>query len=122
MYEEKGFGHRLKSVRIEKGLTQTKFAEMLGTSKQVVSRYENNQRCPKITTAAEFAKRLDVPLSQLAYGDILPGSMIAEEGGKGYAVREANNMLLEETGGLSKEELGRAIAFIREMKSSRAET
>ena len=69
MVDNKSFGHTLKKIRAEKGLTQAAFAEMIGTSKQVISRYENNQRCPKITIAAEFAKKLGVPLERLVYGD-----------------------------------------------------
>jgi len=72
MDDERKFGDALKRIRIERGLTQDKFAEILGTSKQVISRYENNQRCPKVTTAAEFARRLNVQLAPLVYGEILP--------------------------------------------------
>ena len=36
----------------------------LGTSKQVISRYETSQRVPKITTVSEYAQKLDIPLEQ----------------------------------------------------------
>ena len=122
MEEVKRFGYILRKIRIERGLTQTKFAEMLGTSKQVVSRYENNQRCPKVTTAAEFAKRLGVPLAHLVYGDIPYKHPVAENLEKAYSGNEANRLLHEEADGLSKEEMCLAIAFIREIKDSRVNT
>ena len=69
MSEGKRFGEELKRIRTERGLTQDQFAEILGTSKQVISRYENNQRTPKVTTAAGFAKRLGVSLEEMVYGE-----------------------------------------------------
>lgn len=38
---------------------------MLGTTKQVISRYETNQRTPKITVAVEYSKKLNIPLDYL---------------------------------------------------------
>lgn len=61
----KTFGEKLKELRIEKGMSQEELAIYLGTSKQVVSRYETNQRTPKITTAIEYANKLNVPLLYL---------------------------------------------------------
>jgi repressor LexA len=65
------FSERLRAIRRARGLSQDEMAQLLGTSKQVLSRYETNQRTPKITTAAQFAERLNVPLSELigAVGD-----------------------------------------------------
>lgn len=56
------FGDRLRQIRKEQGLSQEELAKMLGTSKQVLSRYETNQRAPKISIAAEYAKKLNVSL------------------------------------------------------------
>ncbi|WP_083122337.1 helix-turn-helix domain-containing protein [Megasphaera sp. DISK 18] len=43
-------------------MSQEELATFLGTSKQVISRYETNQRIPKITTVQEYAMKLKVPL------------------------------------------------------------
>lgn len=40
-------------------------AKILGTTKQVISRYEKGQRTPKITVAREYAERLNIPLPYL---------------------------------------------------------
>jgi len=63
------FGERLKQIRIEKGMSQDSLAAMLGTSKQVISRYETGQRTPKINIANEYAKKLGVPLDYLLGDD-----------------------------------------------------
>ncbi len=59
------FGDKLKTYRTNKDMSQDELAKLLGTSKQVLSRYENNQRTPKITVAQEYAEKLGLPLSYL---------------------------------------------------------
>lgn len=54
------FGDKLKSLRIKRGLTQEELAEILGTSKQVISRYENNLRSPKVDVVQDYAEKLNV--------------------------------------------------------------
>lgn len=60
------FGKKLRALRMARGMSQEEMAAFLGTSKQVISRYENNLRSPKISVAAEYARRLGVPLSALS--------------------------------------------------------
>ena len=52
------FGENLRKIRNEKNMSQEDFATLLGTSKQVISRYETNQRSPKVSTVAEYAEKL----------------------------------------------------------------
>ena len=59
------FGDRIKRIRTERKMSQEEFANLLGTSKQVISRYETNQRTPKITVANKYAKMLGVSLNWL---------------------------------------------------------
>lgn len=59
------FGERLRSIRKEKDMSQDEFAELLGTSKQVLSRYETGQRIPKITQVQQYASKLDVSADYL---------------------------------------------------------
>ncbi len=44
-----GFGERLRQIRKELGESQDEFAARIGTSKQVLSRYEIGQRVSKIS-------------------------------------------------------------------------
>ena len=59
------FGEALRKIRNEKSMTQDELAILLGTSKQVISRYENGQRSPKVSVVAEFAERLGVSIGYL---------------------------------------------------------
>lgn len=56
---------RLSTTRKRRGLSQTQLAEMIGTTPQNLSRYENGIREPKATTLAAIAKALDVSSSYL---------------------------------------------------------
>ena len=59
------FGEKLKEIRLERNMTQDELAAILGTSKQVVSRYENNQRSPKVDVVQSYAMALNVPIEYL---------------------------------------------------------
>lgn len=59
------FSKRLKQIREARKMSQDEFANLLGTSKQVISRYETAQRTPKITTVYEYAQKLGVSLEEL---------------------------------------------------------
>ena len=59
------FGARLRQIRKELGETQDEFAARIGTSKQVLSRYESGQRIPKISLAEKYSKALGVSVDYL---------------------------------------------------------
>ena len=59
------FGDTLKRIRMDRGLSQDKLAALLGTTKQVISRYETNQRVPQLTVVEAFARKLNVPITML---------------------------------------------------------
>ena len=59
------FCEKLKLLREERDMSLAEFANLLGTSKQVLSRYERGENTPKITTVAHYAKVLDVSLAYL---------------------------------------------------------
>lgn len=50
----KDLGEKIKSLRLERGLTQTTLARELGVSKGIISIWENNINEPKAT----YIKRL----------------------------------------------------------------
>ena len=62
------FGESLKQIRLERNLSQDDLALLLGTSKQVISRYETGQRSPKVSVVAEYAEKLGVTINRLATG------------------------------------------------------
>lgn len=59
------FSDVLREFRLKRGWSQEDLANKLGTSKQVISRYELGQRNPKVATLQEWAKKLDVPEERL---------------------------------------------------------
>ena len=72
----KSFGEILKDIRLSKDMSQEEFAKLLNTSKQVISRYENGQRTPKITVVQEFADILGVPIGDLTPTPSMPENII----------------------------------------------
>lgn len=60
------FGDILKALRLERGLSQDEFAALLGTTKQVISRYETKKRIPRVSVVQEYARLLGLPLSALS--------------------------------------------------------
>ena len=111
------FGDRLKQIRIGKGLSQEDFAKRLGTTKQVISRYETSQRIPKVTVAQDYADKLKIPASYFFDEGHYKVDRVAEAPGMPYT---ANNtlmkQLLEAAKDLSKEELKSLISLIKTMK------
>ena len=59
------FGKRLRQIRKERNLTQDEFAKMLGTSKQILSRYEREERSPRIDLVRKYAEKLKVSVDYL---------------------------------------------------------
>lgn len=59
------FGKRLRQIRKERGMTQGEFAELLGTSKQILSRYEREDRSPRIEVVRKYAEALKVSADYL---------------------------------------------------------
>ena len=64
------FSETIRRIRFEKHMTQEEFAELLGTTKQNISRYESGAVSPKITTAQIIADKLGISLSELNGGQV----------------------------------------------------
>lgn len=58
-------GEQLKSLRIKKGMTQEQLAKKLNTTKAAISRYEKDQRQPKLELLTEMAMILDANADDL---------------------------------------------------------
>lgn len=59
------FGERLRQIRKEHNLSQEALAQLLGTTKQMLCRYELNQRSPRIEQVHKYAEKLHVPVDYL---------------------------------------------------------
>ncbi len=65
------FGQKLKRYREEKGLTQEMLAEMLGTYKQNICRFEKSDAMPKLDTIQKYAEKLGLPVNYLSNNNIV---------------------------------------------------
>jgi transcriptional regulator with XRE-family HTH domain len=60
---ERKIVERIKSFRIERGLTLNKLAEMTGFTKGYISRIEKSPKAPPISTIAKIARGLNVEIT-----------------------------------------------------------
>lgn len=61
----KVFAQRLRTLRIEKNLTQQELADMIGTVKSTISQYETCKREPVLSILIKLANALDVSIPYL---------------------------------------------------------
>lgn len=91
------FCEKLKTLREERNMTITEFATLLGTSKQVISRYERGENTPKITTVAHYANILNVSLEYLMNDDVTEkhGTNATKKSPDEIILTEGEKMLLD---------------------------
>lgn len=65
MLDLQSVGENIRSLRIDKGLSQDYIAELLGVSHQAVSRWENGLAAPSVDNIAELCELFDVSFEQL---------------------------------------------------------
>lgn len=65
---EMTIGKRIAQLRKEKGLTQEDLSRMMEVSAQAVSKWENDQTCPDISSLPKLAKILGVTVDELLSG------------------------------------------------------
>lgn len=83
-YTVKSFGEKLVQLRNEKGITQAESAELIGITRNTLSMYERNERCPNIDIAVNTANVYNVSLDYLF--------------GIGYKSKEKNDVSLFDLG------------------------
>lgn len=88
------FGNRVALVRKEKGLSQQELADLIGTGKDIVSRYERNASSPSVEVAAKIAHVLNTSLDHLARGIVVEHTDV----GLADLVKEASSLSDEDKG------------------------
>lgn len=58
-------GENLKKIRTRKNVTQVEIANILGVDRSFVSNIENGKNNPTLSTIANLAKALKVPVDEL---------------------------------------------------------
>ena len=59
------FGRHLRDIRVERGMTQERFAEALDISVDFLSLIERGRNAPSFETLEKMAKRLRVSVAEL---------------------------------------------------------
>lgn len=62
MISNLNFGEKLKDIRLEKKLTQSELADMVGCSAIAISRYENDKREPNMEVLKKIADALNIDI------------------------------------------------------------
>ncbi len=65
---EMTIGKRIAQLRKGKGMTQEDLSQKMEVSAQAVSKWENDQTCPDITSLPKLAKILEVTVDELLSG------------------------------------------------------
>jgi transcriptional regulator with XRE-family HTH domain len=74
-------GHRLRSLREEKKLSQGDIEKRTGLIRCYISRVENGHTVPAIETLEKFARALEMPLYQLMYDGTEPPKLPTKTNG-----------------------------------------
>jgi transcriptional regulator with XRE-family HTH domain len=61
----KKFGERLREIRVQRGVTQERFAETLDISVDFLSLIERGINAPSFDTLEKMARRLRLPVNDL---------------------------------------------------------
>jgi len=75
MVEETELGKRIQQHRINKGLTLQELAEKTGLTKGYLSKIENSEKAPPVSTLINLAKALNVSMSEI-FGETDESSLI----------------------------------------------
>ena len=62
-------GENIKKIRKEKDITQAELSDACGFAITALSAYENGHRNPSLETVAKIAKKLEVSIDHIYYGD-----------------------------------------------------
>lgn len=88
------FGEKLFKLRKEKGMSQENLAEQIGTTRQAISKWENNQGFPEVEKLLQLSNVFEVSVDYLLKDDKIincsneKGYYVSKELAKGYIANE----------------------------------
>ncbi len=89
------FGQRLRNLRVAKGLSQTRFAILIGYKRSgSVSNIENDKTPPDIKTLRKIAECLNADLHWLVCGKPSPGTAELADCVKPYAIAHLSEITI----------------------------
>jgi transcriptional regulator with XRE-family HTH domain len=90
------FGQKLKKLRTDKDLTQSKFGSLFNLSKQTISGYEKGDATPPIETLQKFADFFGVTTDELLGRDTYISIKINQKFSKDELTKMFESLPLEE--------------------------
>ncbi|KWZ78280.1 DNA-binding helix-turn-helix protein [Anaerococcus hydrogenalis] len=112
------FGEILRSLRIERGITQDELATTVGVAKSTISMYESNQRRPGFEMMEAIADALNVDMNTL-YGTSADANYFNDPEVAAIANQLKDNpryrVLFEASRDLSKENIDFVIKMIENL-------
>lgn len=72
-------GERIKTCRQQAGMSQEKAAELIGVSRQVVTKWESDQTAPSTENLFRLAEALDIPVERLLAPEGEAGESVVEQ-------------------------------------------
>ncbi len=75
-------GHRLRSIREQKNLSQGDTENRTGLLRSYISRVENGHTVPAVETLEKWARAMEMPLYQLLYDGQEPPPALRSNGGR----------------------------------------
>ncbi len=111
-------GELIRSLRLEKGLTQRQLAEELHIGDKAISKWERGLGCPDVSLLPGLSRILGVNIEKLLEGDLAPNGL---DGGnmrraKFYRCPACGNVLLS-TGGAQIACCGRTLEPLKPRKA-----
>ena len=81
------FGENLQTIRKEKHLSQEALAEMLGVSRQAVSKWELGEGYPEVDKLILLSQKLNISLDSLLGNKVYENAADPEQGGSSGTIR-----------------------------------
>lgn len=69
-------GGLIRSLRVEKGMTQRQLADCMNLSDKTISKWERGLGCPDVALLPELSRLLGVDLRRMLEGDLTPNSAV----------------------------------------------
>lgn len=98
------FGEKLFKLRKEVGLSQENLAEQIGTTRQAISKWENNQGFPEIEKLLQLSNVFEISLDYLLKDDKTVyrsddhGYYVSKELATGYIVNQKKGWFFNKSG------------------------
>lgn len=117
-------GHKIKELRLSKGVTQDAFAAELGVSAQAVSKWENDSTFPDITLLPQISIYFGVSIDELfqltteAHFERIEEMVVTENMLSDFSFSYSEKFLKEQL--LAPKYKGRALTLLAELYNKRA--